>query len=326
MGTFLQLFLNPAIISLFAGLVLGLFFEITLPALIIDFVSYYLIFTIGFKGGACLGVVDQCSIFIINLAIAGLIVGFIQPFLNYYLLRRTTNLNKENAIVVSSQYGSISIVTFITGISFLTSRSIYYDTFMSAVAGMMEIPALFSGLYLLNRDSEFNKNFLKSTFNILKSIFACKKISMIFLGFLVGIVFKRFDFIYLDKIIIAPFNYILIAFMFDIGLNIAKQRSHIKNISKSLIAFGIYMPIIMGIFGVILASLFVKEVGTVFLFALLLASASYIAVPAVMRAKVRGANEAIYMPLALGVTLPFNIFLGIPIFYKLSEIVIIFFK
>lgn len=324
MGTFIQLFLNPAIISLFVGLIFGLFFEISLPGVIINCVSYYLIFTIGFKGGACLGVVDQCSVFVVSLAIAGVIIGFLQPFLNYFLLIRTTNLDKENAVVVSSQYGSISIVTFITGISFLTSRQVSYDTFMSAIAGMMEIPALFSGLYLLNRNNEYSKNFLKSTVNIFKSIFACKKISMIFFGFFIGIVFKRLGFDCLDKIIISPFNYILVIFMFDIGLNIAKQRSYIKNIGKSLIAFGIYMPIIMGTFGVALASLFVKDSGTVFLFGLLLASASYIAVPAVMRTKVRGANEAIYMPLALGVTLPFNIFLGIPIFYKLSEIVLSF--
>lgn len=322
MNIFTQLIFNPAITSLLIGFFTGIFTNFSLPRKLMEYISIYLIFTIGFKGGACLGVANQCTPWLLGLALVGVFIGFIQPFINYIILKKTTSLNKSNIVVIASQYGSISIVTFVTAVSFLNKSNIPYDTFMSAIAGMMEIPALFSGLLILKQKNTFNGKTFKPITNICKSILLCNTIISIFIGFFIGVIFGYFPVYAVDHIIIAPFNIMLIFFMIDIGIKIAKQRTFISQIKPSLLAFAIYMPVISGIFAIIIASKIVNYPGSLVLFAILIASASYIAVPAVMRSQAKDATEAIYMTLALGVTLPFNILIGIPLFYYIAQLII----
>lgn len=321
MNIVLQLILNPAILSLVAGYFIGSFSRLNFTKKIMEIISVYLIFSIGFKGGLCLGVANQCTSSLYGLAVLGVVLGFIQPFINNIILKKTTKLDKVNSAVIASQYGSISIVTFITAISFLTKRGIAYDTFMSAVAGIMEIPALFSGLILIkNNHHIFDKKFFKSLIGITKSILTCKSIVSIFAGFFVGIIFKNLNIDSYSSFILFPFTLILVIFMLDIGIKIANQKEHVKKISPSLIAFGIYMPVISGVLAILLGFKFVNTLGSLILFALLVASASYIAVPAVMRTQAKGAKEVIYLPLALAITLPFNVLIGIPLFYYLASL------
>jgi hypothetical protein len=299
----------------------GICSSFSLPAFIAEFAASYLIFTIGFKGGLCLGIANQCTPPLINLALLGIVIGFLQPFIHYVVLKKTTSLDHVNAAVIAAQYGSISIVTFITALTYLNQNNVPYDTFMSAIAGIMEIPALFSGLWLLKKDSADNKqSFLVSLVIITKKIVLCRKIMLIFLGFFVGLLLRNVQTGLISSIIVWPFSGLLIVFMIDIGIKIAWQRSYLNQISPSLIAFGIYAPIINGICGLIVARLMAVHIGTQLLFALLMASASYIAVPAIIGTQTKGAKEVIYLPLALAVTLPFNILLGIPLFYYCAQL------
>lgn len=322
MTEFFQVFFNPAIVSLVVGIVGGIYTTLNFPAKLSELISYYLIFAIGFKGGACLGFANQCSFAVVNLAVAGLLIGLIQPFIHYFILKKTTALDRVNAAAVATQYGSISIITFITAVKFLNEQDIPYDTFMTAVAGLMEIPALFSGIFIIKKkDHDFDGGFIKNVFSICKSIFGCPKIFVIFIGFFVGLLLGQYKLSIANDIVLWPFNYILILFMIDIGIKIAKQRASIHHLKPALLAFGIYMPIINGCLGILIASKLVASVGSIFLFGILLASASYIAVPAVIRTQTSKAKEVIYLPLALGVTLPFNIIVGIPLFYYLSTLI-----
>ncbi len=315
-----QLLLNPAILSLIFGYLIGISSRANFPKKIIDFISIYLIFIVGFKGGACLGIAGECAPPLIALAIVGVCIGFIQPFLNYVILSRSTALDRQTAAVIASQFGSISIVTFVTGITFLVEREIPYNTFMSAIAGIMELPALFSGLFLLRLTSGSKRTSLfKSLWSITKSIFATKKISMIFVGFFTGYLFRILDLYKLSNLIVSPFNLLLVFFMVDIGTKIAKQRKYFSCFNAPLFVFGTFMPVVMGSLGLFIAFYFVTYQGSAILFALLLASASYIAVPAIMETYAPDAKQAIYMPMALGVTLPFNILVGIPLFYYISS-------
>lgn len=323
MNTLIQLIFNPAILSLFIGFISGVFSKLSFPKKLIEIVSIYLIFTIGFKGGGCFGEASQCSTTLFSLALVGIVIGFFQPFLHYLILKKTTDLDKQNLVVIATEYGSISIVTFITALTFLNEHNVVYDTFMTAIAGIMEIPALFSGLFILkHKKNTYENDFFKSLFSICKAIVTCKKISFIFIGFFVGYIFKYLNILYLNQIILAPFMVMLVIFMLDIGLKISNQRAYIRHIKMPLLAFGIYMPIINGIFALLVASRLVSNLGSIVLFALLIASASYIAAPAVMRTQAKDAKEAIYMPLTLGITLPFNIIFGIPIFYYLTKLLI----
>lgn len=308
MNGFISLFINPAIISLFLGALVGINNLFTLPRNLISLVSLYLIFTIGFKGGACLGVAGLCTPPLLALAGAGVIIGFIQPFINNAILKKTTNLDSETAAVIAAEYGSISIVTFITSLSFLAQQGIHYSNFMMALAGIMEIPAIFTGLLLLQQNKRKTASFVSMS----KEILLCPKISAIFVGFGVGLIFKILHYDTASYAIIAPFNAALILFMLDIGAAIGSQKEAIKSFSPNLIAFAILMPIIYGTSGLFIARLLVDDLGSAVLFAMLMASASYIAVPAILRSKAPKALESIYLPLSLGITLPFNVLIGLP--------------
>lgn len=318
-----QLVLNPAILSLVAGVFVGVFAPLQIPQRLVSLVSWYLIFSIGFKGGMCLGVADRCSFStLVTLGTVGIIIGFMQPFVCDYILKKTTHLDMHNRTVIATQYGSISIVTFISAVTFLNKRLIPYDTFMSAIAVIMEVPALLSGLVLLKRDQGLvTKNFLRSLVTIVTAIATCRTIVCIVAGFAVGLTVQYLQYDAMSGTVLRPFTIVLVLFMFEIGMKIAAQREYVKKISPSLIAFGLYMPVISGTAALFVASRLGYTLGSVILFALLIASASYIAVPAVMRTQARQAQEVIYLPLALGVTLPFNVLVGIPLFYYLATLV-----
>jgi uncharacterized protein len=319
MNTLIQLLMSPAIVSLLVGLTVGIFTSVVFPTMLVDIISLYLIFTIGFKGGMCLGIANQCTPPLLLLTAIGLVIGFIQPFIHYAILRKTTDLDRINAAAVATAYGSISIVTFITAVAFLNESNVPYDNFMSALAGIMEIPALFSGLWLLHKEQrrQDSNNFGVIT-DIIQAVLATKKIMVIFVGFFVGFLLRDYQKAPFAQLIVAPFTIILVLFMLDIGIKIAKQRSYIAQLRPSVLAFAIYMPIINGSIGLFITHLLSVEIGSAVLFALLLASASYIAVPALIRTQTDKAKEAIYLPLALGITLPFNVLVSLPLFYYIA--------
>lgn len=164
MNVLVQLLFNPAIISLCVGIVGGLFSTLIFPAALVDILSLYLIFAIGLKGGMCLGTANQCTPPLLNLTLLGVGIGLIQPFIHYFILRRVTALDAINAAAVATAYGSISIVTFITTTTFLNAQGIDYDTFMPALAGIMEIPALVTGLWLIKQHKRQQSKSVFSTF------------------------------------------------------------------------------------------------------------------------------------------------------------------
>lgn len=322
MNTALQIITNPAIISLCIGFVFGVYRILQIPLLISEFVSLYLIFSIGLKGGMCLGVTNACTPPLTMLALCGALIGFIQPFLYFFILKKITNLDQQTDAVIASQYGSISIVTFLTAITFLNQQHIFYDTFMSALAGIMEIPAIFSGLLLLKSAHVKRNTLIQSCLKISYEIVSSKKISFIFIGFFVGYLLRHQHESIVPTMILWPFTIMLILFMINTGIKIAQQREHIKQFSWPLIAFGLYTPLISGCFAILVCSLLHIQVGSAVLFAVLIGSASYIAVPAIMSSHAPQAKDAIYLPMALGVTLPFNLIFGIPFFYWMASLIL----
>lgn len=316
----IELFTNPALISLIIGLCIGYLHLFEIPHIVSYLAALYLVFSIGLKGGLSLSTAgDNIPLFAL-LTLIGIAIGTIQPFIYRLLLKKTTDLDQQTTIVIATQYGSISITTFITALIFLQRQSIAYDNFMSAVAGIMELPAIISGLLLLK--SLHPKNELSILSMLKKSlleIFCNKKISFLFMGFIIGFLLQHYhaENIIISKIFL-PFTSILSLFMIDMGIKIIQQRSYIYQCTWPIIAFGIYTPIMSGMIGLGISYLIGTCAGTAVLFATLMASASYIAVPAIMITQAPEAKEVIYMPLALGITLPFNIIIGIPLFYAVT--------
>ncbi len=318
MNALVQILTNPAIVSLCIGFVIGLYHLFDIPEPVSNIITLYLVFSIGLKGGLCLGQNILCSGPLYSLASIGVCIGLLQPFIYYFLLTRITKLNRQTQVTIATQYGSISIVTFVAALTFLQQQSICYDSFMPAIAGLMEIPAIISGLLILKGAGAFDGSLARSLLQIIYNILRTKKISFIFLGFFVGYIARLYAIDGTADLFLLPFAAALILFMIDIGIKIAGQRAYIHEFTWSLIAFGIYVPIISGILSIVICSLLALSVGTTVLFAVLIGSASYIAVPAIMSSQAPQAKEVIYLPLALGITLPFNVICGIPLFYYLA--------
>lgn len=289
-----------------------------------SFLTIYILVSIGVKGGAPLVDYLIISPSFFFLFVAGLALwGFLHPFLSFYLLRKLTKLDPQTAAAVSASFGSISIMTIITALSFLDFLQVDYEKFVIAILAIMEIPAIVSGLILANMYSEESQNQRSLRESVcLKLIKEClfnKVILALTGGLLAGAVLCYFGLSQICQMVLWPFQMLLCLFMFQMGMLVCAQRSQLAFFSYSLFLFGLFMPLLGAGIGLLFSCLFGFNPGTGTLIAVLLASASYIAVPAAMRLAVPSAKEAVYLPLSLGVVFPFNVLIGIPLYYYIAQ-------
>lgn len=273
-------------------------------------VTYFLLFSIGLKGGGSFLQHSTTHFF----SLLGIMVtwGLIQPFISYGILRKFTKTDSPTAAAIAACFGSVSLMTFAAGTSFLEKLHIPYEALVIPVLATMEIPAILSGLFISKWK---NSSEAYSTKNLWIHTLFNKTVLMIFSGLAIGMICYRWKLGYVPANILSIFKPCLYLFLFNMGLIIGKQRKDLNQFSWSLSLFGCYMPLIGGAFGIFLSYLFSLDAGTGTLIAVLSASASYIAVPAAMRIAIPEAKEAVYLPLSLGIAFPFNILIGIPIYY-----------
>ena len=290
--------------------------DLTIPEGAAKFMSLYLLLAIGFKGGHSLSDHGlQADLFI---AIgAGLVLSFVIPFVAFALLRSMTRLDNLNAAAVAGHYGSISIVTFVAASSLLELTGISYEGYMVAVAASMEVPAILSALWIAHRFSTPTAGAKVS----IRELFANGSIVLLTGAFVIGAVTKDKGMEMIAPFVVTPFTGILCLFLLDMG--ISAGRSLLKNrhlLSVGIFAFGVLMPVIGALFAWGVGSLIGLQTGSLFLLMVLSASASYIAVPAAMKIALPKAEAGIYLTLSLGVTFPFNITIGLPLYLWLAGI------
>jgi hypothetical protein len=275
---------------------------------------YFLLFSIGLKGGISFqGSIGVQFFYLLGLLIAW---GLLQPFLSFWILRKFTNTDTSTAAVIASCFGSVSLVTFAAATAFLEKLNISYESLVISLLAIMEIPAIFSGLFISKWQ---NLSQIHKTKGLLKHTFFNKTIGLIILGLLSGIVCNYLEFQVVTTNIKKLFNPSLYIFLLNMGFLIGRQRKDLHHFSFSLCLFGCYMPLLGGAFGLLLSCLCHLNVGSATLVAVLTASASYIAVPAAMKVAIPQAKESIYLPLALMIAFPFNILLGIPTYFLLAS-------
>jgi uncharacterized protein len=322
--TLAQNLLSPALLFFVLGISAGFIkSDLEVPDSISRYLSLYLMMAIGFKGGVAIATSGDVSVTMLATIGAGIALSFAMPFLAYGLLRTTTGLNSPTAAAVAAHYGSISIVTFATASAFLTSHAVQYAGYIVAVVALMEAPAILSGLYLAHRAAPETRSHKAEEKKLLsREIFTNGAILLLFGAFLIGWITGQPG---LDKVsgfLVDPFQGILCLFLLDMGLLVAKNLHHLKTFSLPLVLFGLYMPLIGAVTGVLVARLIGLDVGTGMLFTVLCASASYIAVPAAMRLALPEAQAAIYVPMSLAITFPFNITAGIPLYYAMAQAIL----
>lgn len=312
---------SPPVLFFVLGIVAGfLKSDLDVPEQISRYFSIYLMMAIGFKGGVAIAETPEVDFQMMATIVAGILTGFTQPFIGYALLRFTTKLDTATAAAVSAHYGSISMVTFVTAISFLEANAIFYAGYIVAVMALMEAPAILTGLFIAHRASPITiKATARAKPRLAKEIFTNGAILMLTGSFLVGWASGTSGMEKMSGFLVDPFQGILAFFLLDMGLLVSKQAHHLKSFNLKLVLFGIYMPLISATIAIILAILIGMDVGTGFLFVVLVASASYIAVSAAMRLALPQAATAIYIPMTLAITFPFNISFGIPLYYALCQ-------
>ena len=304
--------LNPALLLFLSGILIGITFKLTLPNSISKYLGYYLLLSLGLKGGLSLqqnGFINE----VISVLSLGVVFALLIPIFAYFYLKNL--LNTDDAAALSGTYGSVSAVTFVTAISYLSTTSQDFDNYMSAVLVVMEFPAIFMALYLVthnNNDKGNNLETIKTAFLEIPNVIL---IFSLFVGYFVSTkVLSN-----LDYFIVTIFDYLLYIFLLVMGTRVAKRIGELKGRGLSLIAFALLMPLIGSFISLLASIYFGLTVGNATLLMVLTASASYIAVPAVVKDAIPDANPAIYLGLSLGVTFPFNIIFGIPLYNELAK-------
>lgn len=307
--------LSPIILSFVLGLAAALArSDLSVPEAAAKALSIYLLFAIGFKGGASVAGHGLDATLGLTL-LSGIALSALLPFLAFALLKVMTRLDRVNAAAVAGHYGSISIVTFLAGSSLLTLRGVDAEGYMVAVAAVMEAPAILSALWLVARNG---KSRLDAS--LLREILLNGSIVLLVGAFIIGLITGSDGMRKIEPFIGAPFQGILCLFLLDMGLIAGRGLRRARGtMSAGLLLFGIAMPILASLAGLGAAYLLGLSLGGSVLLMILAASASYIAVPAAMRVALPEADPSIYLTLSLGVTFPFNLAIGIPIYYALAQ-------
>jgi uncharacterized protein len=250
------------------------------------------------------------------------------PLIGFALLRLTTRLSVVDAAAVAAHYGSISIVTFVAATQALTSLGITYEGYLIAVAAVMETPAILTALLLVRRarpaggaesvHSE-GRDSQEGLGPLLREIGLNGSVVMLTGSFLIGMITGERGLKAVSPFVNDLFFGMICLFLLDMGLVAGRgMREGLKSLSWQAIAFGLYMPIISAAFAFVLCFALGLSLGGTALMITLAASASYIAVPAAMRLALPEAKPSIYLTLSLGVTFPFNLTLGIPLYVWLA--------
>jgi len=316
-----QNLLSPAILFFALGVMAGfLKSDLDVPESISRYLSIYLMMAIGFKGGVAIAETADINQEVILTILAGVGVSFLQPFLAFALIRLTTKLDSPTASALAAHYGSISMVTFVTATNFLATNEVIYAGYIVAVVALMEAPAILSGLFIAHRTEPVTIQATeRATPRLSREIFTNGAILLMTGSFLIGWASGTPGYEKMEGFLVTPFQGILALFLLDMGLLVSRQLQHLKELTFRLVLFGMYMPLIGASVGLSLSWLIGLDLGTGLLFTVLCASASYIAVSAAMRLALPQAKTAIYVPMSLAVTFPFNIIIGIPLYYAVAE-------
>ena len=302
--------LTPMILCFALGLFAALArSELTIPEAVAKGMSIYLLFAIGFKGGVSVAE-HGLDARLIAALLVGVALSFAIPFVAFALLKTMTRLSVTDAAAVAAHYGSISIVTFVTGSSVVQAAGLEAEGYMVAVAAAMEAPAIISALYIASR---FGGRAERMDADLWREILLNGSIVLLVGAFLIGLVTGEPGMARIESFIVSPFQGVLCLFLLDMGLVAGRgMRSARGVMTGGVLLFGLLMPVMGAALGLGAGLALGLSTGGVALMMVLAGSASYIAVPAAMRVALPDANPSVYLTLSLGVTFPFNLTIGIP--------------
>ena len=307
---------NPALLFFILGITAVLIkSDLEIPSNSSRFISLYLLFAIGFKGGQELSHEHMNGEILWSMGF-GLLLSAIIPLCTYFILR--IKLTVSDAAATAAAYGSVSAVTFVTAITFLEFHKINSSGHMVAVMALMESPAIIVGLMLLSifRKEKQGKFELGT---VLKHALTNGSVVLILGSLFIGFLADAKQAEGIKPFTNELFKGFLAIFLLDMGLSSGKKLKSFFSYGWFPIVFALVVPLINGIITAYISAWVTADLGNRFVFAVLAASASYIAVPAAMKISAPEANPGLFLPMALAITFPMNITIGFPIYYSIIQ-------
>jgi len=307
---------NPTILFFLLGIFAVLIkSDLEIPESSFKFISLYLLFSIGFRGGQEL----QHSPFnaeIIWSLCFGVTIAALIPIYTFYLIRKRVGIS--NAAAIAAAYGSVSAVTFVAALSFLELHNLKFNGHMVAVMAFMEAPAIIVGVLLLRiYDSNETRFSLRE---LLRHSLANGSVLMIMGSLVIGLLSDSKQAADIAPFTTDIFKGFLALFLLEMGMTTARRIKSFKTHGWAMALFALLIPALNGIVVAWLSQFVTTDVANRFVFAVLGASASYIAVPAAIRLAAPNADPGLYIPMVLGLTFPFNIALGMPLYYAVISL------
>lgn len=308
--------ISPVVLFFLLGVLAALVrSNLSVPEALAKGLAVYLMMAIGLKGGV--EVASQgVSVDMALAALLGIALSFLLPLPAFVALRTFGKLDRTNAAAVAAHYGSVSVVTFVTGSEVLSGLGIPPAGFMVAVLALMETPAIVSGLFLARRSGEHRAI---GGSGLLHETVLNGAVLLLVGSFVIGLLVGREGFATVAPVFEAGFRGALCIFLLDMGLVAAHRLTETRSLTWRLVLLGLVFPVANGAIGVALATLLGLDAGSAAAFGILAASASYIAVPAAMRMALPEADAGLYLAMSLGVTFPFNVVIGIPFLAALAQ-------
>jgi hypothetical protein len=306
--------LSPPVIAFGAGLTaVWARSDLKFPDQVYQALTIYLLMAIGFKGGSALAATSLSVLFL--PLVMTLVVGACIPLGVFFATRGLLKMNVSNAAALAAHYGSVSAVTFMACMAFLDRQAVSYEHYMPAIMAAMEIPAIFVAMLLAKR---FKKDRQMSLAKSIHEVISGKSLILLIAGIVAGAVAAPDSRELIKPFLITPFYGVLMLFLLEMGLVAGEKIKDAKKAGARLVLFALIAPIVQGCFGLLAGYAIGLSQGGSVIFAILSASASYIAAPAAVRVSLPEANPGYYVTTSLGITFPFNLVFGIPLFFSLS--------
>ena len=324
MDVALSTLLSPIILFFALGMAAALLrSQMSVPEAIAKGMAIYLMMAIGLKGGVEMSK-NPLTTEVLLVLLAGIVLSFLIPLIAFIFLRLTTKLDQVNAAATAAHYGSISIVTFVAATEAVRLSGFDSGGHLVAVAALMETPAIITALFLASRGGGGREKPVAGSEQgeLVREVFLNASIVVLVGALVIGLIAGEDGTETVRPFFVDLFQGVLCLFLLDMGLSAGRGlRQGWRQLSVMTVGFGLYMPLVSACIAAAFAYALGMPVGDAALLITLTASASYIAVPAAMRLALPEAKPSIYLTLSLGVTFPFNVTIGIPIYIYLALLI-----
>jgi hypothetical protein len=306
--------LSPVVLAFVLGaLAVAVKSDLEIPEPLYQALSIYLLLAIGLKGGVALSVTPLSEV--AAPVLGTLALGVITPITAYNVLRRLGGFDRTNAAALAAHYGSVSAVTFIAAQTVVAFAGVPSEGFMPALVAVLEVPAIIVGLLIAYARGERAGSWQEA----LREVVTGRSIVLLVGGTAIGWIAGEDGMAPVAPFFVAGFQGALTLFLLDMGMTAARRLRSLRAVGPFLVAFGVLMPLVHGALGVWAGLATGLSIGGAAVLGAMVSSASYIAAPAAIRVGLPEANPAYYLTASLGITFPFNLTVGIPVYLALAE-------